>query len=457
MKKLAAGEVYQLSLSVVLSTAVLFLPFLIASASLQDSWIAVIVGTIVSIPFTLIAITLVYRFPEKGLEEILEELFGKIMGRIVALLYAGVFMYTSAIVIRQLEEFVIRALLPETPPVALRILFVVVLIYGVYEGTLAIARTNVYVMPVGIVVIGIVIGLATPKMSFDNITPIFTMGIEQILEGSFLTIGWLLQIPLLIMVFFKFIETAKLKPKIKAESVLVIIATGVALLLGALSTIATFGPRQTATLLYPSFNMARVIDVGGFLEHIEVSFVGVWIAAMFICATVYCFMGILMITWVLGLKDYKKLAIPIAATLFYLPAAVADDISHLLDSLRTIFPSMIIAFGGVLPFIFLVMSVVMNKGVPPKELKKLQEESEKNQPEKNNFGVTKEDIQKNSKDKNKNDKDKGEGEKEEGEKGEEGEENDQSSSENQEEEDENPNNDDGKSGETDKKDKKDKK
>lgn len=386
-----AGEVYMLSISVVLSTAVLYLPFLIASVALQDSWLAVILGTAVAIPFTLFSLALVTRFPEKGLEEIVEELFGKYLGRLLAVVYALFFLYSSALIIRQVEEFIVLTLMPETPPLAIRILFVLILFMGVYEGTLAIVRTNVYVMPVGAFVIVAVIGLATTKMSFDNLTPAFTVGLEGILNGGFFTTAWLLQIPMVILIFFKFIEIAKLKPIVKKESVFVVIITGGALFLGALGTIASFGPRLTADIPYPSFAMARIISIGGFLEHIEVTFVGVWIAAMFMAGTAYCFMSILMITWVIGFKDTKKISFPIAATLLYLPAAIANDLSSVIHQLRVFFPTLCVIFGGVLPFAFFALAVIMNKGISPKELSEMQKEQEKKNP-KDNFGAQDGDI-----------------------------------------------------------------
>lgn len=380
-----------LSISVVLSTAVLFLPFIIASVALQDSWLAVIIGTLVAIPFTLFSVALVTRFPEKGLGEIVEELFGKYLSKLVALVYSVFFLYCSALIIRQLESFIVFTLMPETPPLAIRTLFVIILMLGVYEGTLAIARTNIYVMPVGAAVIAIVIGLATTQMSFDNLTPAFTVGLEGVLNGSFFTIAWLLQIPMVILVFFKFIEVAKLKPKIKTEAIITVVLTGGALLAGALGTVAAFGPNLTANILYPSFTMARIISIGGFLEHIEVTFVAVWIAAMYIAATVYCYMAILLITWILGFKDTKKIYFPIAATLIYLPALVATDLSALVVQLRVHFPILSVIFGGLLPFAFLAMAVIMKKGIPPKKLEKMQKEQEENN-QADNFGAQDGDI-----------------------------------------------------------------
>lgn len=390
MKKLVAGEIFLAYISVTLTTGVLFLPYLIAGVAFQDAWISVIIGTLGAIPFTLVGLALVNRFPEKGLKEILEEILGKFIGKILGLVYTALFLYISALVIRQLEEFFILAIMPETPPLAFRILYVLVLMLGVYEGTLAILRTNVYVVPVGVIVIGLVVLLATTKMDIDNLTPIFSIELEGILAGSFLTIGWLLQFPLLVLIFFKYLETAKLKYKIRLEGVLSVIVVGIAMIAGALSTTAVFGPRQTATLLYPAFNMARVIEIGGFLEHVEITFVAVWVAGMYITATIYCYMGVLLFASVLGIeKETKKIAIPMAATLLYLPTLIARDLATMFAMLRYTFPALVIAFGGILPTFFLVLSVALNKGISPRELKNLQKEAEKTQTAKSNFGEPK--------------------------------------------------------------------
>lgn len=386
MRKLVVGEVYILYISVVLTTAVLFLPFLIAEVALQDSWLAVIIGTFVALPFSFFAVSLAMKFPQKGLEEILEEILGKYLGKMITFLYAVLFIYTSALVIRQLEEFFVLAIMPETPPLAFRVLYVLVLMLGVYEGTLAIVRTNIYIFPLGMLVVGLVVGLATTKMSFDNLTPVFVIELERILQGSYLTIGWLLQFPFIVLTFFKYIEKAKLTPNVKKLGLLSVVVTGVSLLFGALGTIAVFGPKQTATMFYPSFSMARTISIGNFLENIEITFVGVWVAGMYICATVYCFMSILLVTSVLKLNDYKKIALPIAGLLFYLPSIVAKDLSSLFTALRQTFPLLTIIFGGILPTVFLILAGIKNKGITSHKLTGEQQQEEENQPTKGNFG-----------------------------------------------------------------------
>ncbi|WP_353894150.1 endospore germination permease [Proteinivorax hydrogeniformans] len=366
---LVAGEIFFASISVVLASAVLFLPFLMAKTALQDAWISVLVGTAVAVPFVMISISLLLKFPEKSIIEILDELLGSIAGRIVGVVYAVTFLLSSALITRQLEEFMVISLMPETPAIAIRVLFMIVVYMGIYEGALPIVRTNVYVMPVGFIVICLVILLATPSMTVENITPVLEGGMMPVLEAAFLGFAWLCQIPLVLLVFFKYLNKDKLKPMLKYKGALTVVAVGVALLLGALSTMAIFGPQQTSTMYYPSFNMARIISIGGFLEHIEVIFVGVWIAAAYIATTLFGFMAIITITQIIGIGDYKKIVLPTTAALLVLPGFIIRDVSHLIFVLDSYFPITMIALGAAVPLILLLLAAAKKSGQPEDEQK----------------------------------------------------------------------------------------
>ncbi|WP_350342693.1 endospore germination permease [Proteinivorax tanatarense] len=361
---LVAGEIFFAAISVVLASAVLFLPFLMAKIALQDAWISVILGTAAAIPFVMISIALLLRFPEKSIIEILDELLGSILGRVVGVIYAITFLLSSALIISQVEEFITISLMPETPAIAIRVLFMLVIYMGIYEGALPIVRTNVYVMPVGFIVISLVILLSIPNMSGENLTPVLAGGIFPVIEGAFLGFAWLCQIPLVILVFFKYLNKDKLKPILKLKGALTVVAVGFALLLGALATMAIFGPQQTSTMYYPSFNMARIISIGGFLEHIEVIFVGVWIAAAYIASTLFGFMAIITITQIIERKNYKTILVPTTAALFVLPSFIIRDISHLIFVLDSYFPIAMISLGAIVPLILWLISLAKAKGEP---------------------------------------------------------------------------------------------
>lgn len=372
-------DVILLSITVVISTAVLFLPYLSARAAGQDAWISVLLaGGIAIIPAWCVGVVMA-RFPHRSIIEALPKLLGKVLGKALGLGLLAVFFFSALLVVWQLEEFIIGTLMPETPEIAVRIIFVLAVVYTVLHGAVPLLRTNVYIVPVGIIVIGLVIGLPMARMNPGYLLPILEQGPGPMLEGTALLFGWICQVPLVIMMFHRFVENKYLKGT-GVKSIKGVIVVTLALLVGALGTVATFGPRQTASTYYPSFSVARIITVGAFLENIEVTFVGVWIAAMFVTGAFYIMsfadgtadlLSVRRTPWLYGL---------IIAALLGWPLVIDVNVDVLVFYLSTWFPWAMAAAGGALP-LFLLFRVLT---LPPPSKSDRGNEEEGEEEEKEN-------------------------------------------------------------------------
>lgn len=285
MNRISMFEVMLLAVTVVVSTAVLFMPFLTARAAGQDAWISVLVaGAATLLPAWAVGV-IMSRFPRQSLIEALPRLLGP-LGYPLGLAYILFFLLAAIIIVWQLQEFIVGTLMVDTPELVIRAVFLLAVGYGAFNGATSLIRTNVYVAPLGLVVIGLVLILPLTRMDASFLVPVFERGYRPMLDGAALLLGWLCQIPLVLMMFHRYVENKflHLAPR---KAVLTVAIITVALELGALGTLAAFGSRQTASLYYPSFAVARIISIGVFLEHIEVTFVAVWIGAMYIAASFY--------------------------------------------------------------------------------------------------------------------------------------------------------------------------
>ncbi len=62
-----------------------------AEAALQDAWISVILATLLAIPFVVLSVTLMLKFPQQSLAEITQEVFGNLPGRVIGFIYSVAF------------------------------------------------------------------------------------------------------------------------------------------------------------------------------------------------------------------------------------------------------------------------------------------------------------------------------------------------------------------------------
>ncbi|MTI96852.1 MAG: hypothetical protein FH749_15485 [Firmicutes bacterium] len=353
MKKVSMLEVMLLSVTVVISTAVLFMPFLTARAAGQDAWISTIVaGAVACIP-AWSAGAVMARFRKKSIIEVLPRLLGTVLGKLFGAVYVIFFLFAAILIFWHLEEFVVGTLMPETPEAAVRLLFLTAAAYGVIKGAVPILHTNFYVMPVGIVVIALVIGLPIAKMDYRFLLPVFEHGPGPMLSGAALLLGWLCQIPLVVFMYQRYVEK-KFLPSAGRKALLAVLITSLALLVGALGTLAAFGPRQVAGMYFPSFSVARIISVGAFFEHIEVIFVAVWIAAMYVTAVFYLQAVADGFSDLLSLKNKNWSYLWLFPIVFAWPFFFDLNIDDLVFVLENLAPWVSIVLGGVMPLLLLL-------------------------------------------------------------------------------------------------------
>lgn len=377
MNKISMMEIMLLSVTVVISTAVLFMPYLTAQAAGADAWVSVLAAGAAAILPAWAAATVMSRFPKMSIIQALPIVFGGLLGKALALAFIAFFLFGGALIVWQLEEFVVGTLIPETPEIAIRILFLIGIAYATFSGATPLIRTNAYVMPVGVVVIALVIGLPIARMDPSFLLPVFEHGYRPMLNGAILLLGWLCQIPLVMMMFQRYVEP-KFLHKAAKKAVIGILVAVLALELGALGTMAAFGPRQTASMYYPSFAVARIISVGAFLEHIEVIFVGIWIAAMFIAATFYIQAFADSVSDTLNIKGQAGKSWILGSTFLLLiiwPFFFELDVYLLVTVLRDLAPQVNIGLGGVLPLLLLARIIIAP--LPPEKALQARQEIDK--------------------------------------------------------------------------------
>ncbi|MDD4657957.1 MAG: endospore germination permease, partial [Eubacteriales bacterium] len=286
MNKISMFEIAALSITVVISTSIMFTPYFAAQAAGQGAWISVLAAGLIACIPTGAAFAVMARFPRQSVIQAMPQLLGVFLGKIVSLLYAGFFLFFAALAVWRMEAFAIRFLIPDTPQLVIRIVFLLGVAYGAMSGSTPLLRTNAYIMPLEILVPLLTMILPAESLNFSFLLPMFEQGVKPVFTGAVLLLGWFCQAPVVILMLQRHVSEALLQGGGRKAILGTLVAT-VTMGVGFISILAAFGPEQASTMFYPAFALVRIISVSTFLEHTEVIFVVVWVASIFLAASFY--------------------------------------------------------------------------------------------------------------------------------------------------------------------------
>ena len=335
----------------ILASMVLITPALMAKAAGQDAWIAVLIAGVFGLLFGMLVISVGLRHPEKNMVEYGIDLLGPWLGRAVAIIFALFFLHLNAYVVRSFGSLLITETMPETPLVVFNILIVLIAAYGAYLGLEVFSRVNEIVFPLSILVGVAIVAMGLPEMNFDLFKPLFAHPLPQMLRASLVLFAFYAEGTFLLMIIPSFRQPNEARQVVWP----VVLILSVAMLFDVGALIALFGHEDTARMVFPTYEFAKTVHLGGFLERIESLVVGVWVATVGLKVTVFYYVSVLIFAQTFNLKDYRPLVLPYALILVVLSLLGWADTNQITLYMSRYFP--LFAFtvlGGTTLLLFFV-------------------------------------------------------------------------------------------------------
>ncbi|WP_406676857.1 GerAB/ArcD/ProY family transporter [Moorella sp. ACPs] len=341
----------------VLPTAILFLPALLALRSRQDAWLAVVVASVAASVVALVVYLLAQRFPHYTLFQYCELILGPVIGKMMAFIFVLAFFLLDAVVIREFSEFLVTAVMPETPALFFSLSIVAVAVYAARNGLEVIARCTEFILPLMVTFVAIVILFATPEMMPRNILPIMENGLRPVLGGALVAWSFLGQI-FILATYGAFVNP----PRALGTSLFSgLLGIAFFLSLATMGTILVFGSSQAARLTFAAYNLARVVALGQFLERIEVLFLAIWVGGVFIKITLNLYVVALGLATVTGLKEYRSLVASLGALNVAVSNLLYRNITEIRQDLLLLEPGWTLTWQLILPLFLLIMAWLRGK------------------------------------------------------------------------------------------------
>ncbi|MFC5447720.1 GerAB/ArcD/ProY family transporter [Paenibacillus aestuarii] len=354
--KISVNQFAVLVMIFTIGTTILVIPSGLAADAKQDAWIAAIVGVGLNVLLVCLYNFISNYFPNLTLVEYNEALFGKWLGKVISLLFIFFAFIGAATVLFYTGNFVNTQVMPETPIQAVNIIFATVVVMGVRLGIETLARTAEIFFPWIILLFVILVVCLLPQAHLDKIQPVLAAGSKPVIKGAMSVVGTSsLPFIVLFMVFPAHLNRRDLAKKAY------LIATAIG---GACFIIITFlcvsvlGPYMTERHMFPSYSLAKQINIGNFLERVEILIAGMWFLTVYFKTTFYFYAFVRGLAQILNIRDYRSLAMPSGMLLVIYSLVVYPNVAYMSSFDTKAYIPYALTAGLVYPLLILAVSVM---------------------------------------------------------------------------------------------------
>ena len=353
---------YQFIVLVILftiGTAILTVPSVLAVGTKQDAWITAIVGTGIGLLVIWLYTTIAFWFPNLTYNQINEKLFGKWIGKTVSIIFVFMsFLWTSSLLF-QSGTFLNIHMMPNTPMIVLNILMAGIVVMGVRLGLETIARSAEILIIVFFIQFIVLVIFVAPEIKFENIQPLFEVGTKKIVQSSIFFVGTsVFNAVILLMIFPAFINKVK---QAKKSFLIGNLIGGIVIIMIVFLCVSVLGADRTARSIYPSYELAKKINVGDFVQRIEALMASLWIISLFFKTALYFYASVLGIAQILNLKDFRPLTIPLGMITVVLSVIIHPNVIEQIQWDGTTGLSFSIFVGLFPPLLLLVVYAIRKK------------------------------------------------------------------------------------------------
>lgn len=314
----------------------------------RDMWLAIGLSVIATIPVYLLYCRIQSLFPGKDLFEILELNFGKLFGKLISLIFVWFAFHLGALVIRNFGEFIITVGLPETPRIVPMIIFALICIWAVKAGIEVLGRCSDYFMVFVMSLLIIYTILAIPIMDTKNILPIMGTGFGDVVKGVPSSFAYPFGEAVAFLLVFSALKNKKSPYKVYIPALLI---AGPIMTFVALRNILIMGPLTLKTVYFPAYSAISRINVGNFLQRLEIGVTIVFLLCGFIKVCI-CLLGATKgLSRILGFDDYRILVLPVGLLMTNLAHIIYKDIDEMFEWAFKVWQYYAIPFQVVLPLL----------------------------------------------------------------------------------------------------------
>lgn len=263
-------------LAVGFSNHVTIIPLLL-HVGMRDSWVSVLLTYLLSNLWLLLPYYIAKTTGQQSLFDWLRQQYGKWAARFLIWPAAIYVLFIAALTIRETTKWVSITYLPRTPGTVVAGSLILLCLFIAGSGIRPIAITTGILLPLVWLLGYFVMSANFQYKDYSKIFPIFTDGLEPVLNAMVYAGGGFIEI-IILLLFKHNIE----KPiRLLYWFILAFILAG--LTMGPLiGSMATYGPVESANQRYPAFEQWRLVTIGKYIAHVDFLALFQWLSGAFI-------------------------------------------------------------------------------------------------------------------------------------------------------------------------------
>ena len=319
-------------------------------------WYMTIVSVLTAIFAFMFLYLLLKRFPNKNIMEITELVLGRWVGFFFSFVLGVFLLWTASISMREFVEVLKVYVLPESPPSFIMVLFVISVVIFSFIGLETIARFAkfiIYILGVGFI---LVVLLSSQNFVPRHLFPLLGYGLDKTIIHGLLRSSFYGEIVILGVIASSLQGYKEIK-RIGFSTLLISgLLTSFSLLVFTLVFPYTVGQELTS----PMYEMAALIDYGGFMQRMEPIFLFLWNFGTFIEVSLIFYAVLMIFCHVFRIDDKRPVILPMATILYCLcliPKGISEVISGAVQTIRS--------WGWVVyyvpPIIILIVAIIRKK------------------------------------------------------------------------------------------------
>lgn len=357
--RISGRQLMLLSIILIFSTGVMFLPAIAGKEARQDTWVSGLLIVAFGALVGLLHGTLARRFPRENPSEYGMRLLGPVFGRVAALVLVWFAVQAAALVAREFGELMVASLMPETPLSVFIIIQVWLVCSAVRNGIEVIARVNEFWLPILLGATFLIVALVAKDADWSMLRPVMAEGWAPVLRGSYAPAAWMGETVILL-----YAMACLNQPKESTPALLKgMVAAGLLLTLGAVVNIAVFGPEQVGRQVFPTLNLSRLVDVARFITRIESLTVILWLVGTLVKMALFLHAAAVGLARTVGLAEYVPLVLPLGALTVSLAVGMFPNMPSLVAFLSGPWPAWALWVELGIPLLLLAAGWIRGGGM----------------------------------------------------------------------------------------------
>lgn len=345
-------------------TTILVIPAPLAADARQDAWIAAFVGWLLGLFIVAFYILFAKLFPNMTFLAFLDYTFGKWLGKLLSLLFIYFCFIAASIVLFYIGNFMTTQIMPETPTEAFIILFGSIVFMGLRLGLEVLARTAEILFPWFILLFTVLAIFLIPEIEIQKIMPIMEYGFQPLIWPA-INFASTASLPLVVFLMIYPMNTIH-KEKAGNAFLIGVLLGGIFIIIITFLSISILGVELSAKNMYPSYALAKKINVGNFIQRVEILMAGMWFLTIFFKSTFYAYGFVSGIAQLFGCKDYRPLVLPCGMIVIAFSFIIYPNVAVMSDFESTVYIPLAITAGLLLPLFAYVIGSIRKRIKHPK-------------------------------------------------------------------------------------------